>query len=388
MRSSCVSYPEREPLIIVRKSQIKICNGNKCAAALLSFFEYWHNIKLEQRQKNIAANDTAQKHDDARMQDESLYQFHTYDELINGVMLYGRSAVIKGLAELESLGIISVHKNPNPKYTFDRTNFYLFHADVVNDLIKKPVINNVVDIKKTDDREFENESSIVSKTNDREVGFDRTIVSESNDHRVENELSSYRDYNRDYNRDYRGGGETTPPADESILKKQTVQSTSVIEPDMPDNKIDPVFRMKLSWQTNFDLLREICAVNAINTNVLSSAAIAEFKTYWAGQNKTNTEMGWHGVCVKSCVAYAVKRSASAPAVSANAAQLDPAELQLREIKQKRQSIFGELKSLEGLMSASGYNGQLDDQKTALEQKYTDLGVLLRETEQRLKMGVG
>jgi len=57
MKSSCVSHPTREPLIIIRKWQITACNGNACAAALLSFFEYWHNIKTDSLSKDKEVNE-------------------------------------------------------------------------------------------------------------------------------------------------------------------------------------------------------------------------------------------------------------------------------------------------------------------------------------------
>ena len=73
MKTSCIRHPERENLIIVRKWQVVFCEGDTCAAALISFFEYWHNIKLEQYEKE---ENPAKR---------SLLQWHTEEDLEHGV---------------------------------------------------------------------------------------------------------------------------------------------------------------------------------------------------------------------------------------------------------------------------------------------------------------
>ena len=136
MKSTCIKHPGKEPLIILRKWQVEACDGDKCAGLLLSFFEYWHNIKLEQQIKARETNDTAEKHDDGRTQDESLYQFHTEKQLEEGLIgLYGRTKIKEALDLLAAKGFISMHTNPNSKYKFDRTRHFLFHDDAVNEWI-------------------------------------------------------------------------------------------------------------------------------------------------------------------------------------------------------------------------------------------------------------
>ena len=46
-----------------------LCDNHHCAAALLSFFEYWHNVKLEQRQQAEHANRVARQHGEEGTQD-------------------------------------------------------------------------------------------------------------------------------------------------------------------------------------------------------------------------------------------------------------------------------------------------------------------------------
>ena len=80
-RTSCIRHPESEPVLVIHQWQVRACDGNTCAAALLSFFEYWHNIKVEHRLKAAEANDIAEQHGEARSQDETLWQFHTEEQL-------------------------------------------------------------------------------------------------------------------------------------------------------------------------------------------------------------------------------------------------------------------------------------------------------------------
>jgi hypothetical protein len=186
MKASCVIHPDCEPMIIVRKWQLDFCNGNKSAAALLSFFEYWHNIKLEQSQKAKFQNSVANLHHDIGCQDESLYQFHTMDELEHGVLLYSRDAINVGLKILVDKKVISIHKNPNPKYSFDRTRYFLFYPAIVNTWLvinrfdgKQSIVGNpnidygnpqTVNGKpttvrgKSDDRDMENRQTITEIT--------------------------------------------------------------------------------------------------------------------------------------------------------------------------------------------------------------------------------
>lgn len=179
MKTSCISHPEKESLLLIRAWQIKFCDGNACAAALLSYFEYWHAIKLEMTAKNRKSNDIAETHGDERTQDESLLQFHSHNELIEGILgVYGKGAVIAANKLLEEKGAISIHRNPNPRYSFDKTNYYLFHPEVCNAWLvnyKNKCTNN----------EQTGEASLNNKTCEDETIEDRfqTIDSPKPDYR-------------------------------------------------------------------------------------------------------------------------------------------------------------------------------------------------------------
>ena len=131
MLESCLPKIKEDPMIIIRRWQLVFCEGDPCAAALMSFFAYWHDIRLAIKKKNKQANDTAETHGDQRTQDESLWQFHSQDELRAGIMrIYSHEAITKALLFLQRNGVIEISKNPNARYAFDKTKFFLFHPEI------------------------------------------------------------------------------------------------------------------------------------------------------------------------------------------------------------------------------------------------------------------
>ena len=142
-RSSCISEPENEPLIVVKKWMADITleeNGkaNNCAAGLVAFFKYFHEVKIEIVAKNMTANDVAEKHGDKRINDESLYQFHTIEDLQDRlVQHYSKNTIRSAITLLIEKGIIQTFANPNPRYKFDKTTFFLFFPEKCNELIRK-----------------------------------------------------------------------------------------------------------------------------------------------------------------------------------------------------------------------------------------------------------
>jgi glutaredoxin len=121
MRASCIQHPPNEPLIIIHQWQLVFCEDDATTAALLSYFEYWHNVKLGNQ-----ANDTPNN--------IGLLQFHSEMELIEGIMKIATSRVKikKGIDFLVNTGVISIHRNPKPRYGFDKTRHFWFHPDVIN----------------------------------------------------------------------------------------------------------------------------------------------------------------------------------------------------------------------------------------------------------------
>ncbi|PSB04941.1 hypothetical protein [Merismopedia glauca] len=174
MKTGCIKHPEREPLIKIHRWQVEICDGDTTAAALLSFFEYWHNIKIEMQIKAQRSNDVAQMHGDARTQDESLFQFHSEEDLIEGIMIAKRDTIRKGIKHLEGKGFISIHHNPNPKYAFDKTRYFLFHPEPINEwLANRPLLSK----SKNQHRSSENQQS---KSKNRSPSSENQLPSSKN----------------------------------------------------------------------------------------------------------------------------------------------------------------------------------------------------------------
>ena len=133
MKESCITPPPDAHFVIIRQSYVDLCDGNHCAAGLLSFFEWWHNLRLAQSAKSRQQNEIAQMHGDEGTQDASLYQFHTELDLAKSLLgMYGETSIRKAVSLLVAKDFISLHKNPNPRYHFDKTRYFLFHSHSVN----------------------------------------------------------------------------------------------------------------------------------------------------------------------------------------------------------------------------------------------------------------
>src|SRR3990167_9915219 len=136
MKSSCIRHPEREPLVQFKRWQVVFCEGNTCAAALMNYFEYWYNNRLDNQEKARTANDIAEAHGDKRTQSESLVQYHILEDLYDGLLgAFGHSKIRESVAFLSEKKIISISGNPNPRYAFDKTKYYLFHPEVCHDFL-------------------------------------------------------------------------------------------------------------------------------------------------------------------------------------------------------------------------------------------------------------
>lgn len=108
MRSDCISHPAKERILIIREWQIEFCKGDQVAAALLSFFEYWHSIKL-------AAG-------------VELYQYHTEDQLVEGILGLGdRERIRCAINFLELTKCITIQGSPD--------SCFLFHPEVLTEYI-------------------------------------------------------------------------------------------------------------------------------------------------------------------------------------------------------------------------------------------------------------
>lgn len=117
--------------------QIAASDGNHCAAALLSLFEFWHNNRLQASEQASKINDIQERFGDARDQSESLTQYHTSEQLKESLLgLFAEDKIRDAIRLLSSKGFVRVFKNPNPRYAFDRTLHFCFEPDAVNEWLE------------------------------------------------------------------------------------------------------------------------------------------------------------------------------------------------------------------------------------------------------------
>ena len=172
MKTSAIINIKNDGVCLLKESYLNVCNGHKGAGLLLNLFIYWHDIKVNMVIKNQIINDVAERHGDERVNDETLFQWHTAEELYNSLMgLVGKQAISEGVKLLEKKGYISLHKNPNPRYKFDNTRFFLIHPEPINaDLTdlgtSTDQISNTVEPNKYDEmpRSVETSTKTTSKT--------------------------------------------------------------------------------------------------------------------------------------------------------------------------------------------------------------------------------
>ena len=146
---TCFDNPSRDDIVLIRRWHVRFCAGNHCAAAILSYFDYWHSIKLEQREKAIASNNVAEMHGENRTQDESLLQFHTYEEISEKIFsMYGKNKIAESIKLLEKRRAISIYRNPNPKFKFDNTSFFLLNVRRVENWLKSYKKHVVLKVKR------------------------------------------------------------------------------------------------------------------------------------------------------------------------------------------------------------------------------------------------
>jgi hypothetical protein len=147
-QTSCIRHPTNARFLKIYQWQLDFCDGNACAAALMSYFEFCHNGKLQQLQQSKTLNDALEKTPQGRTQVETLLQWHTTADLEKAVLFYKRDKISQGVKFLESKGVIELHSNPDPRLWFDRTQHYLFIPETVNTWIDKhfpPDRNSIVD---------------------------------------------------------------------------------------------------------------------------------------------------------------------------------------------------------------------------------------------------
>jgi hypothetical protein len=131
--SSCIRHPASSKFIQIHEWQTQFCQGSMAAAFLVSYFSTWHDWKLKNDSYYRRSNDIAETHGDGRPYNEKAYLFFSTQHLVDASLgLFGKKAITSGLELLTLLGVITTHKNPNPRYHFDKTKYFKFYPKVCN----------------------------------------------------------------------------------------------------------------------------------------------------------------------------------------------------------------------------------------------------------------
>ncbi len=134
--SSCIADPPRNKKVLIREDFVAICEGNACAAALLNHLVYWHDIKLEQQKQSRHMNRTAILHGDPATQYTGTMQWHTGHELKESLLnIWGLNKIRESVRFLHQKGFVKISRNPNPRYSFDKTQYFQVAPDAINSAI-------------------------------------------------------------------------------------------------------------------------------------------------------------------------------------------------------------------------------------------------------------
>jgi len=197
MKTSCICHPENTRFIQLHQWQKDFCQGNHCAAFLLSFFSSWHDWKILNDYYYRRYNNIAEAHGDGRPHNENAYLFFTMEEFSEALMgLFGKKSISEAINLLAELGVISVHKNPTPCYCFDKTKYFRFYPKVCNewlDLNKDAEENTQVvdnfDHAEMDDRTRKN--ALPSSENGRPASKNARYIKNYNTNHITNQNNSH-----------------------------------------------------------------------------------------------------------------------------------------------------------------------------------------------------
>jgi hypothetical protein len=132
-RTSCIAHAPSQILIMIREDYLILCDGDHCAAALLNYFEHWHDSKIdEQKQRDIEIEIAAQRGEVIARSE--LWVYASTEKIVEDLMaLYKKDKVQSAIDWLVEVGFIS--RRNNPRFGWDRTWQYLFNPDFVNNAL-------------------------------------------------------------------------------------------------------------------------------------------------------------------------------------------------------------------------------------------------------------
>ena len=106
-----------------------ICQGDDCAAQILSLFEFWTSCRIEEIKRVQSYNDQNKRNTSLLMQLPTTWLYETTEDISNGILnAYGDSSIRKSIKKLLEWGFLDSRCS---KSNFDRTKEYRFNTDVI-----------------------------------------------------------------------------------------------------------------------------------------------------------------------------------------------------------------------------------------------------------------
>ena len=153
MKVSAINHRNDSYFFCLREDLVRI-TGHTTSALLLDYFVYWYDLRLASLKQTRKWNDVSEFHGERRSQYEGLLQWHTLDEIKDQLFgMFSPNTIRKYIKELVNLGFISIHKNPNPRFKFDSTQFFAVYPERINKAIDE---SDTKTIEKPEDVELIN----------------------------------------------------------------------------------------------------------------------------------------------------------------------------------------------------------------------------------------
>jgi len=116
-----INHPEKEEILVLRKPDLIFCENDPIAAGVLSIIRYWYTVKLKQQNKKPKN----------KRNPLDLLQFHTEKQLLKKLFFITKTPAClrRAIKYLVEKKVISIHRNPNKRYGFDRTRHFMFHPE-------------------------------------------------------------------------------------------------------------------------------------------------------------------------------------------------------------------------------------------------------------------
>ena len=106
-----------------------ICQGDDCAAQILSLFEFWTSCRIEEIRRVQSYNDQNKKNTSLALQVPTTWLYETTEDISIGILnAYGDSSIRKSIKKLLDWGFLD---SRNSKNGFDRTKEYRLNIDLI-----------------------------------------------------------------------------------------------------------------------------------------------------------------------------------------------------------------------------------------------------------------